>query len=225
MSDETRTPVFVDYTRQLDIFDPSTFTDTITVIGVGGIGSPTTIVLAKMGCTRIVIYDPDTIELHNIPNQFYRIGDVGRPKVEALKDIVREFAGVEVTPHQELFAEQQIDPGIVIAATDSMTSRKAVWNRVKYNPHIRLFIDARMGGEVARIYAVNPSDIDAIEAYEKTLYDDSDASPEKCTAKAIMYNVFAIAAIIGDLVKKLAKGQALPSETLVDLSTISLFTK
>jgi len=222
---EKKNKVFVDYGRQLDIFNPENFTDILTVIGAGGIGSPTVIVLSKIGCPRIEVYDPDTIELHNLPNQFFRHTDLDRKKVEALKEIVEELTGTVIEVHPKLYVDQPFAPGIVISAVDKMEQRKAIWKKVKMNPSVKLFIDARMGGEVARIYAINPVDLDEVNFYEKTLYSDEEASTEKCTAKAIMYNVFVIAGIIGDLVKKRACRQNLPKEILVDLVTLSMVTK
>ncbi len=61
----------VSYLRQLDIIDPGKFTGKIRVIGVGGIGSPTAIILAKMGFKRFVLMDDDTVEPHNLPSQFF----------------------------------------------------------------------------------------------------------------------------------------------------------
>lgn len=224
MADTAKQEVFMDYGRQLDIFDPATFKDTITIIGTGGIGSPAAIVLSKMGCSRIVTYDPDVIEIHNLPNQFFRTGDVDKKKVDALHEIVSEFSGVSTEAKAEFYIDQAFESGIVISAVDNMETRKAIWKKVKYNPRIKLFIDARMGGEVARIYAINPLDIDEIQLYEKTLYSDSDAQAERCTAKAIIYNVFAIASVIGSLVKKYAKGEKKPKEILIDLVNLSVIT-
>ena len=80
----------IDYWRQLDILQPDDLVRPITIIGVGGIGSPVALALTKMGCRRLTLFDPDTIEPHNLPNQLYRLRDVGRPKVEALADLLRE---------------------------------------------------------------------------------------------------------------------------------------
>ncbi len=214
--------VFIDYGRQLDIFNPETFSEMITIIGAGGIGSPAAIVLSKMGCQRITVYDADVIEPHNLPNQFYRLEDVDKQKVVALQEIVGAFSGVELVIRPEFFVAQDLEAGVVICAVDKMDQRKAIWKKVRYNPRVKLFIDARMGGEVARVYAINPVDIDEITYYEGTLYDDTEASDERCTAKAIMYNVFGIAAIIGSLIKKHATGQPTGKEILLDLANLMM---
>ena len=56
--------------RQLEIAYPSQFKDRpITVIGAGGIGAATVVALAKTGFENITVYDFDTVEQHNLPNQ------------------------------------------------------------------------------------------------------------------------------------------------------------
>ncbi len=214
--------VFIDYGRQLDIFDPSVFKENITVIGVGGIGSPTVILLAKMGCPRITVYEPDKVENHNLPSQFFRLSDIGRLKAESSKEAVKDFTGVEMEIKPEFYTNQNL-AGIVICAVDSMEARQAAWKKAKYNPAVKLFIDARMGGEVARIYAINPLDIDQISFYEKNLYTDKQASAERCTVKAIIYNTFRIASEIGHLIKRFVKREKMPMEVIIDLPNYTTF--
>ena len=42
-----------------------------------------------------------------------------------------------------------------IVAVDSMTARQEVWKRVELDHAVPLLIDARMGAEFARVYAVH----------------------------------------------------------------------
>ena len=51
--------------------------------------------------------------------------------------------------------------GTVISAVDSMTARQMIWKSVKLKQRVGLFIDARMGAEVLRVYALRPTDLDA----------------------------------------------------------------
>jgi len=214
----------MEFLRQLDLVSPETLDVPIHLIGCGGIGSFTALVLSKMGVQHLHLYDPDAIEEHNLPNQLFRLTDVGRFKVEALKEIIQEFAGspVEVQPVE---VEARRMTGVVISGVDSMRARKAIWARsIRYRAGILRYLDARMGAEVARIYAVNPTDPDDIRFYEKTLYADEEAEVLPCTAAAIIYSGFAIASLIGNLVKRLATEEHLPREILLDLKTLTLFT-
>lgn len=214
----------MEFLRQLDLVAPETLDTPIHLIGCGGIGSFTALVLSKMGVQQLHLYDPDAIEEHNLPNQLFRLRDVGRFKIEALQEILTEFAQppVEVQPVE---VEARRMTGVVISGVDSMRARKAIWLRsIRYRAGVLRYLDARMGAEVARIYAVNPTDPGDIRFYEKTLYDDEEAEVHPCTAAAIIYSGFAIASLIANLVKRLATGEDLPREILFDLKTLTLFT-
>ncbi len=218
----TRQPM--EFLRQLDLLSPETLDLPIHLIGCGGIGSFTALVLSKMGVQHLHLYDPDGIEEHNLPNQLFRLRDLGRFKVEALQEILQEFAGTPVQV-QPVEVEAQRMTGVVISGVDSMRARKAIWLRsIRYRAGVLRYLDARMGAEVARIYAVNPTDPGDIRFYEKTLYDDKEAEALPCTAAAIVYNGFAIASLIGNLIKRLATGEDLPREILFDLKTLTLLT-
>ena len=59
------------YWRQTDIVDADRLAELpVTVIGAGATGSFITLALAKMGVRHITVYDDDTVEEHNLPNQF-----------------------------------------------------------------------------------------------------------------------------------------------------------
>lgn len=215
-----------DYLRQLDILPPSALQDLhVTLIGAGGIGSPLALALVKMGIPDLTIYDPDRVESHNLPNQIYRLGDLDRHKVLALADFLREFSDSQVTPVPALFNGQPIQPGIVISAVDSMLARKLIFRRVARQTGVPLYIEARMGAEVSRIYTFNPSDEESLKWYEEyMLYEDREATPESCTAKAIIYNVFVIASLVANQVRKFLTGQPLQSEIALDLQSLVLMT-
>jgi hypothetical protein len=211
----------MDFWRQLDIVSPSAFENLhVTVIGAGGIGSPTTLALAKMGVQHIRVFDPDIVDLHNLPNQMYRFADFGQPKVEGLTSIVRDFSGVEIDAKNERYQAQPLS-GIVISAVDSMAVRKQIWQRVRYNPSVSLYIEGRMGAEVARIYTGKAFDPDFVKYYEATLYSDEEASEAPCTARAVIYNVFMIASLVANQVKRFSKGESTPKELIFDFATFS----
>jgi hypothetical protein len=218
-------PPRIDYWRQLGIVKPRELEFPITLIGAGGIGSPTAWVLAKMGCSHISVMDDDSVEVHNFPNQLFRIEDLGKFKVEALAQIVESFTGTKIQARNERYVDQPLS-GVVVVGVDNMTTRSAVWQKVKLNIGVPLLIDARMGGEIARIHVIRPCSPHDIKAYELTLYSDEEAVEVPCTERAIIYNTFMIASIIGDIIKCFAKQQDLPLEgtaKLVDMTSLSLF--
>jgi len=207
------------YWRQMDIVKTDKLQLPITIIGAGAIGSFACLALAKMGCNNITVYDDDTVDNHNIPNQFYRESDKGKPKVESLKELIKDFDDVDIEINNEKYKHQKLK-GIVISAVDSMEVRKQIWKNIKFDPSIKLFIDGRMGGEVMRIYTIKPHDKDEIKFFEQYLYTDKEAEDIKCTATAIIYNVTIIGGLITNQLKKYCMAEEYSKELIFDLKNL-----
>jgi hypothetical protein len=210
------------YWRQAELVRPDQLSHPITIIGLGGIGSPLTLALAKMGCSKLTLIDPDRVEIHNLPNQLYRSQDVGRPKAEALAGLLRSFDGLEVATLTRS-APPVPRARVVISVVDTMRARTAIWSEgIRYRARPSLYIDARMGGEVGRILAVSPSDPDDVAWYERTLFTDDESDPARCTEQTIVYSVFVLAGLIAAQVRREAVGKAVAREILVDLATLTM---
>jgi predicted ThiF/HesA family dinucleotide-utilizing enzyme len=219
---DTPTP---DFWRQLDIVRPvEDLTFPVTIIGCGGIGSPTTLALAKMGVGEITVYDDDFLETHNLPNQIYKLSDVGKAKVESLLAVVEEFTGNKIKIHPEKVGANHKLGGVVISGVDTMAARAEIWKSIRYKPNILIYIDARMGAEVCRIHTVQPVNPEDVRNYEKTLFTDEQATELRCTAQAVIYNVFMIAALITNQVKKFARGEPFPKEVIFDLHSLIIIS-
>ncbi len=215
----------IDFWRQKDFFNPEEHKDKrITVVGSGSVGSFVVLALSKLGVKNITVYDNDKIENHNIPNQFYKLNQIGKLKTEALQEIITEFTGSEIkTKNQYVEEKTEIEFGdVVIVTTDSMSSRKLVWEKCKNNPNITKFMDVRMGGEVMKIYTIKPFDPDDITMYEKTLHSDEKAAELPCTARTIIYNILVIAGFVASQVKKVLLTEENPREIIFDLKTLHL---
>ena len=109
--------------------------------------------------------------------------------------------------------------GKVIASTDEMSSRKIIYEYCKQSG-VRLFVDARMGGEVMRIYSISPSLPQEQKFYEASLYEDKEVNGEKCTAKTIIYNVLLIASLITSQIKKDLTQEDIMNEIIFDFKTL-----
>jgi len=221
------------FLRQLEIVPPEKLSFPITVIGAGAIGSATVVTLAKMGCSDITVRDADTLEDVNIPNQLLedvnipnqlcKPAMVSRPKVEALAELVDELTEVRIKQVNQRYMGQRLK-GVVIVTVDNMTTRQKVWKRAKLKRKIPLLIDARMGAEFARIYAIYPTNVRDTDFYEQNLYSNEDAEHLPCSARSIIYCPTVIAGYIALLVKQHAVGQPIPREVLIDLPNLLLQT-
>lgn len=217
----------LDRQRQIDLVDGRKLAALeVTIIGAGGIGSPTAVLLAKMGVERITVWDDDVVEAHNPASQWYRTTDNGRKKVEALRDIIRDFSGIEIRAVPLRYEGQEPLRGIVIAAVDAIDTRTRIWeDQVRDNPAVRLYIEGRMGGETFQIFAVRPCDPDHQERYRQELFPKELTTELPCTARAIIFNTTAIGAEICHLVKREvmlgAGGHTLPFQVFRDFVTDS----
>jgi len=118
----------LDLIRHLELFNPDTFKTPITVLGAGATGSWLALALAKLGIEDITVWDYDTVESHNIPNQSYGIDDIEQYKVIALQSDIETATGINIKIKPEKFTNQKLN-GFVFLMVDSMTERKEYGNQ------------------------------------------------------------------------------------------------
>lgn len=179
----------IDYSDQTGIFDPAQFTWPVHIIGLGGIGSAVLFPLMKLGVNHLEIWDDDAVEPHNIPAQLiYRPSDVGVSKAKAAAAFVeRQEAACTVITHEEHVTAETALEGVVISGVDSMASRSAIWDAVKFNPMVPLYMDGRIGGEQLQLLSLNPSDFDSVESYEKWLFSDEEGAQLPCAERTVIH--------------------------------------
>ena len=204
------------YVRQQDILPIDVLAEAqVTVIGVGAIGSMVAINLAKMGIGRLTLYDRDTVEPHNLPNQWFRISDLGQAKVHAMKETLEAFGAQRVTAIPRFYAAQPVE-GVVICAVDSMDARARIWKAIKANRKVTTYVDGRMGAEVGRVLTVDTRDPLSVQAYEEELYPSTEAFRAPCTARATIYCAAGLAALMAAKVAKVLLGRPYRKELTVD---------
>lgn len=63
----------------------------VLIVGMGGLGCPAVLALARAGVTHFTFADPDSVSVSNLHRQlFFTDADVGRPKVEVAARVVTE---------------------------------------------------------------------------------------------------------------------------------------
>lgn len=90
----------------------------VAVAGLGGLGSNIAVMLARSGVGELLLVDFDTVDVTNLNRQMYLIPQLGKPKAEALPEILYQinpyltyrFVCIKVTPDnvKELFSEYPI---------------------------------------------------------------------------------------------------------------------
>jgi len=145
---------------------------TMLIIGVGGIGSNAAHVAMSVGFEELTIMDPDVVMEENLYPGFFSHGDQGRPKVEALYDRLYDVFGntIDVEPIVGSFPDHDEFPtfDIVLICTDTLESRREAWRHGRELCR-GVWIDARMGGTLSTVYAIDREDQDAMRDYDMEL--------------------------------------------------------
>lgn len=167
--------------KMTGFFHPSMVKGKIHIIGCGAVGSTVAELLARCGLTDFVLYDDDTVEPHNLVNQMFRQKDIGRPKVEALAEILEEInpeiaARIRIVP--ERYTDQPLS-GMVFLCVDKISVRKAVAVLNQDNPAIKLMSDVRISLTDAQHYLADWSKRQRVKDFIATMnFTDEEADAE-----------------------------------------------
>lgn len=169
----------------------------ITVGGAGGIGGILTLLLSRLG-HKMTVWDFDHIEDINLGGQCYTVGDVGKYKVDALKELATSFSGEHnVIGKRDKITSDSIIESICFSCFDNMESRKNLFDSwceeaMDNQGDIPcIFIDGRLLYGNMQIYVVTKDNIDK---YKETLFEDSEVVRENCSLKVTTHYAYMIAA-------------------------------
>lgn len=126
---------------------------TVGIAGAGGLGSNVAHLLVRAGVGRLIIDDPDEIELSNLGRQLYFTDQVGKMKVEALKENLKNinpFVKIEtyrVKLNESNISTVFIGVDLLIEALDeSKAKRMLVDGFTKYIPETPIIMASGLGG-------------------------------------------------------------------------------
>ena len=165
--------------KSYEFFQPEKVKEPLHIIGCGSVGSTVAENLARSGLTDFVLWDFDTVEEKNIVNQMFRSQDVGKSKVEALRDIISEInpdAAAKIKLMPEGWNGELLD-GYVFLAVDSIEIRKQIVQTNNTNPNVVAMFDFRTALTFAQHYATDW----ASYAGRKQLIESMDFSSEEVT--------------------------------------------
>ena len=179
----------------------------VTLAGVGGIGSWTSLLLSRISTSiRITLYDDDNVEVVNLAGQMFSSNQVGLRKVYAAQEVIRYFSSsyCNAAPYR-IASTTSIYDNIVICGFDNMEARKVLYRlwkaRAKSAPVAEqgsfLFIDGRMNAEEFQIFSIIGDDDYNMKRYEEEfLFSDAEVAPAVCSYKQTTYCASMIASFI-----------------------------
>ena len=168
----------MDLSKSMDFFNPAEISERVHIIGCGSVGSTVAELLARFGFTKITLYDFDIVEPHNIANQMFYKRHIGKPKVEALKDIILEInpdAEPDIKLQPKGWTGQTLN-GYVILAVDSIELRQKIVKENQLNIFIKGMFDFRTRLLDAQHYAADWSNRKHIEDFLRSMdFTDEEA--------------------------------------------------
>lgn len=179
----------------------------ITIVGAGGIGSWSALMLSRFCPKSIILYDEDTVDISNIAGQFYTLNQIGNYKVDAVSDAIKDYSGFFKTiAFRHKFTADASCTDIVISCLDNMYSRKVVFNRwlkrveSSEHPEKCLFVDGRLAAETLQVFSVCGNDDFNIKRYQDSLFRDDEAIQELCSYKQTSFMANMIGSVIANVV-------------------------
>lgn len=193
---------------------------TVILAGVGGIGSYVGFLLARMKPASMFIYDDDIVETVNMSGQLYGQSDLGRPKVSALAEMIKNYAGYSsVFAIRERFTDESEASDIMICGFDNMAARRLFFN--KWVNHVQskpeeerkncLFIDGRLAAEEFQVLCIKGDDEYNINRYNNEfLFSDAEADETICSYKQTTFCANMIASYMVNLFVNFCANQCEP---------------
>jgi len=139
----------------------------VLIVGLGSGGASIAVELAKAGIGNFSLIDFDRIELHNISRHIAGVNELGRLKTNVVKDAIlakNPYANVDtfvIDINKELAVteEEIVKSDLIIAATDSLSSRYNLNALIIKHKKIGLFgraITRAEGGDILRVRPGGP---------------------------------------------------------------------
>lgn len=209
--------------RHSSIYDPARYAHKrVALIGVGTIGSHLALTLARMQ-VPFTMYDPDTIEEHNLATQAYTRRDLGRYKVEAIQAACEAIGAadgsIEAVPESFIQDSQSNIYAVVVSCVDSIEARREIALQLEDYDNVMqvgnpAIIDGRVGAEQVEVYRYANA-----AAWLTSLPEQADTDP--CGARFTAYTANICAGLMANAVKRELLGQAVPARILYDAASSS----
>lgn len=219
----------IDISRHRSIVNPLAFDKPIHIIGVGATGSWIATILAKMGFSNFHLYDFDNVEEHNLANQNYTTEDLGKLKIDAIKEkMLLHNPEIEVETYNERVDETFQFDGVVFMLVDTMASRHEIYdNCIRNKISIDLLIETRMSSDQGNIYTIDPKNYNLAKNYRSSMnYGDDVAEVSACgTSISVLPTALSVASqAVWQLIRWI-NGEDYDHEIITNYKTAASFSQ
>lgn len=158
--------------KSQDYFSPNDVKQRCHIIGCGSVGSTIAELLARLGITKISLYDFDVVSPHNLANQMFIDRDIKRLKVDAVKDMICAInpeAKNDIEIHSEGYTDTTKLSGYVFLCVDNIGLRREIATKNRFNQSIKAMFDFRTGLEDAQHYMAIWNDCHMVDNFIKSM--------------------------------------------------------
>ena len=164
--------------------------------------------LGRLKPQRLIIYDPDKVEIANMSGQLYSMQDVDIYKSTALANMIKNYANYyKIIAINDRFDDSSEATDIMICGFDNMEARRIFYEKWKQRVLSYpegddrrkkcLFIDGRLAAEEFQVLSIQGEDKRAIYEYEeKWLFNDEEAEETICSYKQTTFMANMIASVM-----------------------------
>jgi hypothetical protein len=207
------------FKRQSAYINPQELRETtVTIIGVGNVGSYVADIAMKAGIANFNLCDFDRIEVHNLPNQRYNQKDVGRLKTDALLRFMfaNSYQPLTIRTFKDFRKISELGR-VVFMCVDTIPARRAILELLKTRIEWELFIDTRTGLFEYSIIPIQNTP-EEIERYEASLNDEVSVVEAVCGMETIVNGGIGCANQAVQKALQFIKGEPrLPKEIFVNI--------
>ncbi len=156
----------------MNVFDPNTHIQTITIVGLGGTGAQVARSVARMvydmrevrlHTPQIVFIDPDKVEQKNVGRQLYVEADIGQAKAHVLMRRFNMALGLDIIAiDQPVNAERHFErwSNLIVGAVDNHLARREL-----ARANSAVWVDAGNHFNAGQVVIGNTSDHETVLRY------------------------------------------------------------
>lgn len=209
---------------------------TVVVVGAGAVGRPLGMMLATMGCPRVVVWDGDEVSEENVGVQGYYPDEVGWNKslvlVEAMRRMNPEGEYVSMGSMWSTMGGAFMETdgiGVVISCVDKMDVRLELWKECcrvmederKGNRRMVGFVDCRMAVESCTVVCSH-RDAGMREYKKRWWFPQEEGEMVRCTSKSTVYAAEVTAGLAVQQYTKMVRGEVPEDMVSVGLQSMDM---
>lgn len=192
----------------------------ITIAGLGGIGSNLAYQVARLAPKEIILYDGDIVEESNLAGQLYSVDNIGENKASCVYRYIANHCSMFSTSmlvNATNYTYNSPATPIMMCGFDSMKARRMYYTSWKLlmdriDNKRGLFIDGRLSIDTLQVLCIRGDDEYSKKKYEdEFLFSDDEVEEAVCSLKQTTYMACMIGSVMTNLFVNFIAGLSDPA--------------